>query len=132
MKKGLLLVLVSVFGVALLTGCGKSHTLKCEQEKDGQKVSVEVTYNDDETKPEKVEMEMVLSQEDATKEELEAAKDLFKQSFCSGDDYDKCDASVKGNSIVVTVSGTAEKAEFPEGSLEDAKKQLLDEGYTCK
>lgn len=119
-------------GMLFLTGCGDAHTLKCERSEDGQSVSVEVKYNSDETKPEKVSMEMVYDAGDeATSEQLEQAKELFESSMCT-DDYDKCSVNIKGKTLVINVSGTAEKLDFPEGSMADAKKQAEEEGYTCK
>ena len=123
-------------GALLLTGCGgggsSAHTLNCSIEEDGQSMKVEVKFNDEETAAEKVTMEMSVTIPDGTSdEEIEAAKQMFESS-CAAGTYDKCDVSVSGGKLKVTMVGKAEDMDFAKGTLEETKKSAEDAGYTCK
>lgn len=117
----------------LLTGCGgSSHTLTCDLKEETQELHVEAKYNDKETVVEKVSMEMVMSVPEGTSDsDMEVYKSLLEGN-CSAAEYDKCEASVKGNKVVLEVEGNSDTLDFGKGTLEEAKKAAEEKGYTCK
>lgn len=138
MKNVKLLGLLGLSSMLFLTGCGgDAHTLTCSKTEDDGKVEVKVKFNSDETKAEKVTMDMTMKGDDASKEELEQAKALYEGFLCANkgeDGFDKCEVSVKGNDLVIHMEGTAESLgeEDFDGSMEEVKKAAEEDGYTCK
>lgn len=121
-------------GVLLLSGCGgKAHTLTCTMKDDTQTQTVEIKFNDEETKAENVSMELVMTFDDSvTSEQLEQSKDALKEG-CESAGYKNCKASTSGNKLTYSFEGTPETVGFEaEGKLEDVKKAAESEGYSCK
>ncbi|MBR1386475.1 MAG: hypothetical protein IJ568_06565 [Bacilli bacterium] len=129
-------------GALLLTGCGgNAHTLTCEQSNDESEETVvaEIKFNDDETKVERVSVEMTLdaskSGEDVTEDQLEESKELLESVFCSEKEkMDKCEIKISGKKVVIKMSGTADAVGYEgDKTLEEFKKEAEEqEGMTCK
>lgn len=137
-------LIVLCFGVVFLTGCGDStdkdenskkeeklHVLKCEMSEDESTESVEIEFNEDETIPTKANLKMsYVAPEGTTEEEMEQVKEYLELFYCSM--YDNCKINVTGNTISLSVSGSAEELEIEEKSLEEYKIEFETDGYTCK
>ncbi len=135
MKKKYLLLLGLGCGALFLTGCGGSaKELKCVQEdkESGSKMEMVVEFNDDETKVEKATVTMVADLSEAGEELAALVKenpDMLKSMFCT--ESDDCDVKLDGNTVTAKYSVT-EFDEEDQGSKADIKKELEDEGFSCK
>ena len=121
-------------GALLLAGCGgKSHTLTCTMKDDTQKQTVEIQFNSDETKAEKISMELVMTFDDSvTSEQLVQSQEALKEG-CESAGYTNCKAKVSGHELTYSFDGTPETVGFEaNGKLEDVKKDAEADGYTCK
>lgn len=119
-------------GLLFLTGCGNSHTLKCEMSDDQQEIEIELKFNDEETKVENVDMKVTIKAEDGTSdEEMSQAKEMLEGS-CDSLGLDTCKVDVNGTKLVMTMSGSASSMDLKDGTLEEVKKSAEDDGYTCK
>ena len=121
-------------GALLLSGCGgKAHTLTCELNTDDQKQKVEFQFNSDETKAEKLYMEMTMKiNEDVTDDQIDQAKDAMK-SGCEDAGYKNCKISVSGRNLTYSFETTPDVLGYdPANTLEETKKDDESDGYTCK
>ena len=137
MKKYNLLGLVGLgCGALLLSGCfggDNSHTLKCEQSAGGQKNAIEIEFNDDETKAQKVSMEITMDLgDDVTDAQMEQSKEQLKTN-CEESGYQDCKVTSNGSKLTYHFAGDAEKMGV-DGStdLKTIKSGLEDDGYSCK
>lgn len=141
MKK--FLFLFAALMLVVVTGCGKTNSLKCTYEDDEQKAVYEMEFDkNDEISTLKMTTSMKL-EEELTDEETEQMKS-YMSLMCMGFDYEgsKCDVEVEKNAVnlVISIDMTKltdeEKAELSynaeDGSLEAMKKAAEDEGFTCK
>ena len=117
MKKILGVFAVAVFAL-VLTGCGKSNTLKCSIEESGMKVESTITFDGD--KVTKVAVSMDLGSKEYAQQYAE---------FLDGQEGVKVKAD--GTKVVMTYTGDAATTEVPEGSKAEIKKALEEEGFKC-
>lgn len=121
-------------GALLLSGCGgKAHTLTCEMNTDDQNQKVEIQFNSDETKAEKLFMEMTMTiADDITDEQVTQAKDAMK-SGCEDAGYKDCKVSVSGKKLTYSFEAEPDVLGYDtSNNLEDTKKEAEADGYTCK
>ncbi len=138
MKKYNLLGLIGLgCGALLLSGCfgggENSHTLKCEQSAGGQKNVIEIEFNDEETKAQKVIMEITMDLgEDVTDEGMEQSKEQLKAN-CEETGYQDCKVTSSGTKLIYHFAGSAEKMGV-DGStdLKTIKEGLEEDNYSCK
>ena len=123
----------------LLTGCGgkgnSEHALKCVKKTEGQEVTIEIQYNDEETKAESATLDMIVPIPSGTSEsEIQIAKSTLKSS-CSSGTYEKCEVNETKEALTMHFEGTPENISGIEDSktLKEAKESLeADLGYTCE
>ena len=118
----------------LLAGCGgKAHTLTCELKSGTQSNHVEIEFNSDETKAEKIYVELSMDiGEGATDEQIEQTKEYLIQG-CEEAGNKKCSAKVSGTKLTYSFETTPDGSNFDaNGKLEDVKKAAEEDGYTCK
>ena len=121
-------------GALLLAGCGgKAHTLRCEMKSGDQSNVVEIQFNSDETKAEKIFVELSMNVgEEATSEQIEQSKEYLIKG-CESSGNKNCKVNVSGKTITYSYETTPEDANFEaDGKLEDVKKEAESDGYTCK
>ena len=135
MKKINYLGLIGIgFGALVLTGCGgKAHTLVCDLKSGDQSNHIEIEFNDDETKAEKISLELSMNVGDeATEEQIDQTKQYLEEG-CKSSGYSDCKVSVDGKKIVYSYSTTPEESGMETtGKIEDVKKAAEEDGYTCK
>ena len=137
MKKINYLGLVGVgVGALLLSGCGgggSDHTLVCDLKSGEQTNHVEIKFNDDETKAEKISYELSMSVGDeATEEQLEQTKEYLEEG-CKTSGNKNCSVKIEGKKLIYSYETTPEDANIEaNGKLEDVKKAAQEDGYTCK
>ena len=108
-------VLLSIMMCFLLVGCG--NTLTCTMEEEGEGTAkVKVKFKDDKA----TEMKMTVKFEN--KDDAKQMCDLY-ESF--GDEETK----VKCSGKKVTISS---EEDLPDGTKEEVKKELEEDGYKCK
>ena len=118
MKKILSVFAVAVFAL-VLTGCGKSDTLKCSIEESGMKMETTITFDGDKVKKYSVSMDL-------------GSKETAKAVASSATSTEEgVSVKAEGTKVVMTYSGKALEGEAPEGSKAEVKKLLEEEGFKC-
>lgn len=130
----------------LLTGCGSGKELKCTMDMSDQmaglgtmKAEIVVDYDSKGETPEKATMKMVveITSEDVTDEMVDSLEDSLKTT-CDDEDanYESCEVKRDGRKITLEATGKAEDMEDAEieadQTLEEAKKEMEEAGFTCE
>lgn len=130
MKKKLMIGVSALALTIGLTGCEKSseNSFKCTAS--GEYMNGEMTVYYDGNTVNKMEQAMIYDSADAAK----ADYDTFKQMADAYPDMvgNYTDVKLDGKKIKMTLSGKELKAEYDSLNVDDIKKELQDEGYTCK
>lgn len=129
-----------------LTACGgsdESHTLTCTKDMSDAlgslgtwNTEMKIDYNSNETKVEgfKMTMEMNLTSDEVTEEMMTVFEENLKD-VCNSGEYESCNTKRDNKKVTLEASGSAEKmgdnVDVNE-SLEETKKSLEEEGFTCK
>ena len=138
MKK-LGLVTIAVLMTFMLAGCGKKQTLSCVQKPSG--VDVEFNIDFEGKKVVGMDFHYNVDLSSLTDDQIET---LSKQDFCetvknSMEDYKeaftKCDHKIESKKMLVDavldVDKVAKEEKNKMTSIEEAKTQLENTGYTC-
>lgn len=135
-------VLLGLCCTLVLTGCGgKTLTCTMSEKENGMemKQKVALTFKDD--KNVKGKMEVSIKIGDEGKEYLDLMKGMLDAAF---EEYEeaglKVDSKSKKNSLTISVKYDVDKLtdelkkdlDYSDTTYEETKKQLEDEGYTCK
>lgn len=135
-------------GVLLLTVCGGGKTLTCKSDMSEQlaglgkwDTEVILDYDNDGEKVESTTMKMTIefTNEDVTDEMIDSFKETLGQS-CGSEDaesFDKCEVKKDGRKLTLEAKGPAEANDDLAGitektALEEAKKLLEEQGFTCE
>lgn len=128
----------------LLTGCGSGKQLKCEMDMSDElaglgtmKMELIIDYDKNGETAEKATMKMEIdittTEVEVTDEQMDSLEKSLEKN-CEEEDFDSC--TVKRDGKKVTLTATSSKPEDVEASAnrtyEEAKKELTEEGYTCK
>lgn len=139
MKK-YLLVLVAM--LLVVTGCG-SKTLTCTLEEDGQKATSVVKFDKNDVATSATQS-MTLEFEEGTSEEDKENSKAYMDLLCSVMDYEgvECSTEIKSNALEVKITMDFEKMSAEdkesagyteeESTYDAVKKELEEQGYTCK
>lgn len=118
------------------------HIMSCSASAESQTVSVDIQFNDAETRPVKIAMtmEMDISAYGLGSESADLIKQSVEQSTCDASKYDTCVVTVSNNKVIVNITATKEEAleeitggydEDEEYTLDDVMEAAEDSGYSC-
>lgn len=146
MKNVLKLGIPTLALLLLVSGCGNTKVLKCtmSDSTDGMELSqtIKATFKKDAVT--KMDMEMKMTVDDEFKDYIDDMADGLKSEFSNLEDQKGVNISTDTNGNVVTFKMTADLSKMDDEAKEEldmvgtsetydqAKKELEEEGYTCK
>lgn len=143
MKKGLM-ALVAMGIVFILTGCG-TETLTCtmSQDESGMKMNQEAVVTFENNEVTKMNMSVDVEVDDTYANYISTMESMLESQFTQfSDNGAKVDVSSSGNKINVSIDMDVKNMtdeqkknlnmEDVYGSKEATKKELEEQGYTCK
>lgn len=142
MKK--IIVALMLLAMITVTGCGKSNTLTCTKEEDGTVGKAVLTYKKDKLTKISLTTNTDISGESYSDDDLKTMEGMYGLmcSAFSGEGM-TCDTKVTKEKASLSISLNLEKASadtlkdlemdgLDSYSKETAKKELTEDGYTCK
>lgn len=133
MKKEKLFGFILVSVILLLTGCETSHELECVKEDDNEKVSLKFEYNKEDSEIQKVSMTSDYTIPKGTSSQQINSYKETKEKVCEKKTFDSCEVSVVDNILSIKIKGNPDSVGYKsKRSIDDLKKQLEEEKYSCK
>ena len=135
--------------ILLLTACGGgevNNTLSCTADMSDDlgsvgtmKAEVDMKFNDENTEITRTTMKLIVEVNEYIDESLVSVFEESIQGTCDteGKNYESCEIKRDGKKITLTAVGDPSKMDelgdiSKDGSVEEIKKILKNEGFTCK